>query len=267
MELLGDGLNKGSELFFYTPSGTAKRLYYYPLCTGEFYCNNEYEVNREQYNSFLIICVLEGEIKQDNIAVKSGEALLVDCYKPHRYYTDTNAHTLWLHFDGANSRELFDEIISVKGIKVKCSDSVRRNIYTVMNAESETQQSEAIFKMLMRLLNTENAAGEKTLSIIDSAKDYMVNNFQNELTVSGIAKEVNLSPSYFSKLFKEGTALSPYDYLLSVRLDKAKELLINSDMPIGVIAYRCGFNSTSNFIYFFKKETGLSPLKFRKIRF
>ena len=267
MELLGNGLNKGSALFFYTPSGAAKRLYYYPLCAGEFFCNSEYEVNREQYNSFLIICVLDGEIKQNSITVKSGEALLVDCYKPHNYYTDTNAHTLWLHFDGGNSRELFEEIISLKGKKVKCPDSVSRNIYSVMNAESETHQSEAIFKMLMRLLNTESAAGEKTLSVIDSAKEYILKNFTNELTVSDIAKAVNLSPSYFSKVFKESTALSPYDYLLSVRLDKAKELLINSDIPISEIAYRCGFNSTSNFIYFFKKETGLSPLKFRKIGF
>ena len=135
-----------------------------------------------------------------------------------------------------------------------------------MNAESETQQSETIFKMLMRLLNTERAA-EKTLSIIDSAKEYIVKNYQRELTVSEIAKAVNLSPSYFSKVFKKSTALSPYDYLLSVRLDKAKELLVNSDIPISEIAYRCGFNSTSNFIYFFKKETGLSPLKFRRIGF
>ena len=51
--------------------------------------------------------------------------------------------------------------------------------------------------MLMRLLNTESAAGEKTLSIIDSAKEYMVNNYQRELTVSDKAKAVNLSPSYF----------------------------------------------------------------------
>ena len=267
MKLIGNGLEHGSYMCFYTPSGTAKRLFYYPLCAGEFFCNDEYEVTREQYNSFLIICVLDGEIKHGGLTVKGGEALLVDCYKPHRYFTDTSAHTLWLHFDGDNSRELFEEIISTKGKKIKCRDSVSRNIYSVMNAESEAQQSEAIFKILMRLLNTENAAGEKTLSIIDSAKEYIVRNYLNELTVPEIAKAVNLSSSYFSKIFKESTAQSPYDYLLSVRLDKAKELLVNSDMPISEIAYRCGFNSTSNFIYFFKKETALSPLQFRKIQY
>ncbi|MDE6659385.1 MAG: helix-turn-helix transcriptional regulator, partial [Eubacterium sp.] len=73
--------------------------------------------------------------------------------------------------------------------------------------------------------------------------------------------------SFFSKVFKETTGFSPYDYLLSVRLDKAKELLQKTDDSIQNIAFKTGFNSTSNFIYFFKKEMGISPLKFRKIRF
>ncbi|MBR2278119.1 MAG: helix-turn-helix transcriptional regulator [Eubacterium sp.] len=267
MKLIGNGLERGSYMHFYTPSGTAKRLYYYPLCAGEFYCNDEYEVNREQYNSYLIICVLDGKIKHDGITVKGGEALLVDCYKPHRYYSDTSAHTLWLHFDGGNSRELFEEIIGTKGKKIKCPDFVSRNIFAVMNADSEAQQSEAIFKMLMRMLDMQNSANEATLSSTETAKEYIKQNYQNNLSVSQIARAVNLSPSYFSRIFKDNTALSPYDYLLSVRLDKAKELLINSHLPVSEIAYRCGFNSTSNFICFFKKETCLSPLKFRKIIF
>lgn len=267
MKLIGNGLERGSYMHFYTPSGTAKRLYYYPLCAGEFYCNDEYEVNREQYNSFLIICVLDGEIKQGDLTVKGGEALLVDCYKPHRYFTDTSAHTLWLHFDGGNSRELFEEIISAKGKKIKCPDFVSRNIFAVINADSEAQQSEAVFKMLMRMLDTQSSANEATLSLTEAAKEYIKQNYQNSLSVSQIARTVNLSPSYFSRIFKDSTALSPYDYLLSVRLDKAKELLINSNLPVSEIAYQCGFNSTPNFICFFKKETGLSPLKFRKIVF
>ena len=76
-----------------------------------------------------------------------------------------------------------------------------------------------------------------------------------------------MSASYFSKLFKKGTGFSPYDYLLTVRLDRAKELLRQTDDSIENVAFKTGFNSESNFIYFFKKETGVSPLKFRKIKF
>ena len=267
MELLGNGLERGSSLLFYTPSATAKRLYYYPLCAGEFFCNHEYRVERERYDSFLVICVLDGELRQDDLTAKAGEALLVDCYRPHRYRTDTAAHTLWLHFDGGNSRTLFDEIVSVKGRKAKYPDTAVQDIRGLMGCKSETRQSETIFRILMGLLEAGGTTGEKMQSLVGRAKEYIREHYQEELTVAGIAGEVNLSPSYFSRTFRESTLMPPYDYLLSVRLEKAKELLLESGASVSETAYRCGFNSTSNFIYFFKKETGISPLQFRKIKY
>ena len=82
-----------------------------------------------------------------------------------------------------------------------------------------------------------------------------------------MANASHMSVSYFSKIFKEAAGSSPYDYLLTVRLDKAKEMLRQTDCSIESIAYKTGFNSASNFLYFFKKETGISPLKFRNLKF
>ncbi|MBR1763576.1 MAG: helix-turn-helix transcriptional regulator [Eubacterium sp.] len=267
MDLMGSGLNKGSYMYFFTPSDFAKRSLFYPLCAGEFFCDEDYEVKRNQYNSFLLLCVLEGEIKTDSQCTKGGEAILIDCYKRHSYFSDSSAHTLWLHFDGSFARALFEEITSLKGEKIKFSDSVKRNIINIIGTSDETRQSEMIYKILMRLLSTKSSAGEKALSKVEGAKEFILNNYQKELMVSDMAKSVSLSPSYFSRVFKKNTAVSPYDYLLSIRLERAKELLVNSDMQISEIAYKTGFKSTSNFIYFFKNETNLSPLKFRKLKF
>ena len=74
-----------------------------------------------------------------------------------------------------------------------------------------------------------------------------------------------MSPSHFSNIFKKQTGLSPYDYVLITRLNHAKNYLQKSDMNISEIAEKVGFNSESNFIYFFTKNTGISPSKFRKI--
>ena len=81
------------------------------------------------------------------------------------------------------------------------------------------------------------------------------------------AKAVSLSPSYFSRLFRAASGLSPYEYLLGVRLEKAKEMLLETQAPVSEVAYRTGFGSDANFIAFFRKETGLSPLKFRRLGF
>ncbi|HBN38990.1 MAG TPA: AraC family transcriptional regulator, partial [Ruminococcaceae bacterium] len=71
----------------------------------------------------------------------------------------------------------------------------------------------------------------------------------------------------FSRQFKKQTGTSPYDYLLGIRLTKAKELLKNTSLPISEISYQTGFANDSSFIYFFKKHEEISPLKFRNILF
>ena len=113
----------------------------------------------------------------------------------------------------------------------------------------------------------QNDNSYKKTYIIETAKKYINDNFNKDLKVENIAGTVNMSESYFSRLFKKATTFSPYDYLLNVRLEKAKELLLKTDLPISEIAYKTGFNSDANFIYFFKKETGISTLKFRNISF
>ena len=121
MEYMENGVNKGSQIYFYTPSQTAKALLYYPIATGDFYRNCDYMVERARYDSILAIYVLEGSItlEQDEsmYAAVKDELLLADCYKKHRYLSDTGAHTLLMHFDGNNSRLWFEEIKSKKDKK------------------------------------------------------------------------------------------------------------------------------------------------------
>ena len=270
MQLSGNGLERHSHMYFYSPSGMAKKLLYYPLCAGEFYCNDEYIVQRNQYNSFLLLLVLDGEIHFNEHTALEGELLLIDCYNPHTYYTKTKAHTLWLHFDGNNSRELFEEITAQKGQKMKCpanmAEHLRDMIKLIKESNCEYDISKEVYSLLCSLLNPNESDYQNTY-IIETAKKYISDNYNTALTVENIAAAVNMSSSYFSRIFKRATTFSPYDYLLNIRLEKAKALLLKTDLPIYEIAYKTGFNSDANFIYFFKKETSLSPLKFRNISF
>ncbi|MDE5604256.1 MAG: AraC family transcriptional regulator [Eubacterium sp.] len=277
MELIGNGLNKGSHMYFYTASQTAKRLLYYPTAIGEFYCNKDYKVERTtNYDSILAIYVLDGSItlqqNGDTLTAFQNELLLVNCYKPHKYFTETDAHTLWVHFDGNNSTQWFDEIKLKKGQKIKCNrqtaDCISNIIKYINSNRNEYDISNELYTLLCSIsksneLNEEN----KKTDFIEKAKNFILLNYDKNISVQEIADQALMSVSFFSKVFKETTGFSPYDYLLSVRLDKAKELLQKTDDSIQNIAFKTGFNSASNFIYFFKKEMGISPLKFRKIRF
>jgi AraC-like DNA-binding protein len=78
------------------------------------------------------------------------------------------------------------------------------------------------------------------------------------------AAENGISYSSFRRLFKEHTGLSPNQYLLEMRMRKARNLLSNTTLSVQRIADETGFDSSFYFSRFFKQRTGLSPLKFRK---
>ena len=79
-----------------------------------------------------------------------------------------------------------------------------------------------------------------------------------------IASYIGLSPVYFHRLFKTYYGITPNDYLLNIRIDKAKNMLLFDNKSIDEIAYECGFNSSTYFSTVFKKKINESPYRFRK---
>ena len=99
---------------------------------------------------------------------------------------------------------------------------------------------------------------------LSEAKKYINNNYSEKISLDVIAEKAFLSPIYFHKLFKEFYGITPADYILKVRISAAKQQLITKEDSLAKIAADCGFSSQSYFNYSFKKQTGLSPLKYKK---
>jgi len=95
--------------------------------------------------------------------------------------------------------------------------------------------------------------------------NYIGKNFSDpKLTMNDVQKELKITSSIGRKVFKEGFKDSFKGYLMMVRMVEVKRLLlIDSDLTISEIAYKCGFNDVPNFNRQFKKETGFSPKNFR----
>jgi YesN/AraC family two-component response regulator len=103
-------------------------------------------------------------------------------------------------------------------------------------------------------------------SVIERAKKYILDNYSEELRLETVAREVHLSPTYFSALFKKMTGCSFAKYLTRVRIAKAKELLENTDISVTDIAFQVGFNDPAYFAAIFRREFGLTPLAYRKLK-
>lgn len=276
------GVLKKSEVYFSSPSQTAKKLYYYPISAGHFFCVNGYHLVRNNYNSLLVTHILDGTFTyiKDNkhITARKGDTVILDCYTPHEYYTNDSFESVWIHIAGANSYELFEEIEKTEGNLIKCKDiqHIKKLLFRIFdgisssNPPTELSLSLDIYKIFTELLNPQSIKNKDERNYEDSiqkVKEYIAENLNENLTVSALADIINMSSSHFSRVFKQQTGFSPYDYILISRLNRAKYLLQITDMTVAAVAYEIGFNSESNFIYFFTENEGISPGKFRKLKF
>jgi len=99
---------------------------------------------------------------------------------------------------------------------------------------------------------------------IEKAFHYMHNNYDKSVTLSEVAKLVNMTEVSFSRFMKKRTGNTFIDTLNEIRLGHASKKLIDTTHSISEISYNCGFNNISNFNRIFKKKKGCTPKEFRE---
>jgi AraC family transcriptional regulator len=93
--------------------------------------------------------------------------------------------------------------------------------------------------------------------------DHVAARFGGEITIEDLAREAGLSPSHFSRLFKEATGDTPYQFVMDYRVEQAKKMLAEKDRPLIDVALRCGFSDQPHFNRIFKRLTGRTPKEYR----
>ena len=112
-------------------------------------------------------------------------------------------------------------------------------------------------QLLVRNANAEPPA-------ITRAKQFIKEHQADEISLGDVAKAVNTSTFYFCKMFKKATGLNFTDYLSRVRVEKARNLLLNPNLRISEIAFASGFQSLSHFNRVFRRIAGESPTRYRE---
>ena len=138
---------------------------------------------------------------------------------------------------------------------------VRFRVQKGMRKEGEDPK-----EFYLRVKEKQPGAGENGSydQIIMDAFGYMQEHYQESLSLTDISSVLGISSSYFSHLFKKQTGKNYVEYLNEIRLKAVMEDLKNSDFKIAVIAEKNGFHNFEYFSRFFKKATGLSPVKWRQ---
>lgn len=102
-------------------------------------------------------------------------------------------------------------------------------------------------------------------SKLEKVYRYINNNYTRKISINEVADQVNMSSSAFSHYFKKRTLQSFSDHVLELRLGRAAQLLLHTELPITQIVYESGFQNVSHFNRSFNKKYNTSPLKYRKV--
>lgn len=99
---------------------------------------------------------------------------------------------------------------------------------------------------------------------ISKSIEYMNQYYNSNISIAEICKSIYISPCHFQRIFKKHMNRTPYNYLMELRINKAKEKLLEDKTSIEEISRQCGFVSTAHFSSVFKGMEGVSPTVFRK---
>lgn len=105
---------------------------------------------------------------------------------------------------------------------------------------------------------------EQSVSVISRAKNYIDSHYMRDISLDDVSREVDISPYYFSKIFKDEMGENFIEYVTNIRMDKAKELLTKSDRSMKEICSMVGYSDPNYFSRSFKKNTGYTPTEYKE---
>jgi two-component system response regulator YesN len=139
-------------------------------------------------------------------------------------------------------------------------DEFDQKMYIVTLEELEVRFIE-VFQRLAREICQTNNLGIK--SVINHIKQYIDQNYTDNITLNTLAEKFYVNSSYVSRLFKEELGENFIDYLTGKRMEEAMRLLLSTEMHVYEISEKIGYGNPKYFSQLFKKYTGMSPREYR----
>lgn len=257
------------------------------------------EPNRHEF--YEMVYIKKGnavfQIAGQPAVIGPNDIVIIKPKQPHKFIvkSESGCEFIVLHFEFTNQlNKEFSEVslgdflnfVSSKesGAFITLKVSQKNEIITLLNRILKEKESTDIgseflnylmvlelFVLISRALKMEweNSIKDKSpklKEVIHISVKYINNNFERDISLGDIAKFVFLSPSYFTRAFKEEMGISPINYLLKTRIERSKELLADTSLKISDIALSVGFSNQQRFNEIFKKYSKFTPLQYRKHR-
>ena len=258
-----------------TPGERARSLYFYPQWAGRFVCLPDFFIDRLGENkSILLLQTTAGQgtllYRGKEHLLEAGSLVLINCREPHRYFpisTDAWDFT-FLHFYGQHAEAWYDHVTAINGgCLFSFGEKTKKHLDKIIDAcRTPTQMHEVVTsKIIHELLHDVILLTDRAQQgLIARVCDYITAQHKNPLSTEDISRHFGFSRTYLSTTFKNATGTSLHDYLLTQRLNAAKNLLQNSNLSVSQIAEESGFGDVGTFIRTFRAKDGITPLQYKK---
>ena len=165
-------------------------------------------------------------------------------------------------------KELDTKVVLISGYAEfeYAQSAIRNGAYDYLLKPIDQDKLQTVLERILGDGSTESGNVQELVapSTIRKIMDEIKEHYTENITLTGLAEKYSISVSYLSELLKEHLQLSFSEYISSKRIQKAKELLADDSLSIEQIAEQTGYNDYFYFTKVFKKNTGISPSKYRK---
>ena len=240
-------------------------LIYYRRCNGVI----PTPLKRTKIAFYELTVVIKGQmdyvINGKKVELHSGDALFLTP-KTLRTRLPSTTKTTYVSF---NFTDLDDYDYS---FPIKTANALNNECFMLLTCANEiyskyyTGVFNQIQPILLCFLANMKAIAEQTAEppLIVKIKNYINTNYFFNITLKDVASAVFFSPSYCENAFKKATGTSIIQYLISQRIEKAKNIIMQQGLTLYDVAISVGFSDVNYFIRTFKKVTGMTPLQYKK---
>lgn len=205
--------------------------------------------------------------------ISDGDVFMFSPRTPHEYYPISgNWQIYFCVFSGDGIEGLFS-YLGFERTEVFTGDTtkLRGDFKELCEMTDPMSMSIQLYKILGNISHLTRSNPHRTH--IEKNKhgkilpvlDYIEQNYKRPVTLDDMADLICVSKSYLCRTFRGAYGITPVNYLLKTRINRAKQLLISTDMKIKLLSTECGFNDTSYFCMVFKRMEGITPDEFRSL--
>lgn len=236
-----------------------------------FYRNPASEIRVSRPNGrqdYQLIYVSAGEMEANGKRIGSGEVYLFFPNHPQQYVYHVAEGSLyyWVHFTGTEIGEILSRAgISASGVMENGRRAELDALFRLLTdsisiqGEAHNSYSMALLRAMLELLTLPSPRRHPFSRARRALED-----LSSSIQVRELAVTYNMSTAHFIRSFKETYGATPASYRILCQITQAKNLLSDTELPIGSIADQCGFSDAFYFSRLFKRHTGISPSLYRK---